>query len=890
MNQVLVPTLRGARIKSWPEHEQGGFAKYESLSDVLVTDYKTDVHFAQYSRPQCTRRLCSDALKSPHIEKLFGSVVMPIIVFDVDGEDHKASESWRKAERVKVLQLQVEHPGVYMYETRHGYRLVAVLEQPMLLTCSESAKEWSKQYLLNVAYLKRVFDIRADPLHDWTRLFRAPHATRDEGGRPENYPSMGDSNNVGTWVAPAFTPEDDLVAATLGKRPPKDPKPRPERGQVNYTGRGVIGRLLEQDGLLGEQVEPGVWSMTCPNAREHSSGEPFDSTCRYYEPNTLGHYLGTIDCLHTSHGHNLFGSKEWLSGWSQDRIDDARKAEGLPEFRRRQPAPQRNVEQPEAHRCETSMPEDDLWAGEVLDDSGDDDAVSSDPTEHDPNWGGLTDLGNAERFVAMHGKNVRYSYAKKKWYFWCGTHWELDEDGATQRLMKQTVRSLYKVANDCPDRNKAKDYAAWAYKSEASPRIQAALMLAQSEVGIPVNSDAFDSDPWLFNCQNGILDLRTGKLGKHDRLQLMTRISRASYDPDADTTVWLQYLDSSTYGDTGLQRYLQRVVGYSMTAFTTEKCFFFFYGPPDSSKSTFLKVVGNMFGTYAANVASSTWLVQNNVGGNRGDIVRLAGVRLVTSSEVKKGSKIDEELMKSVTGSCDPLTYAAKYENEIEIMPQFSLFWAANDPLLIRDEDAAMWRRVRRVPFAHTIPIEKQNPKLVEQMARPAMLSAILKWALDGCLEWQRLGGLGTCDAVADSSEKYRNEMDRSADFIRDYLEFFPSYSCPTSELRENYETWCSDRGIRRPITVQEFAKKLEQKGCETKKGHHGRRFWMGVRLNTSGGVGGEQDDFPQSISSQNLMGKSGENTNHRHLRHQDDSDDVMTDQPLFSKDELDKL
>jgi len=885
MNQVLVPTLRGARIKAWPEHEQGGFAKYEALSDVLTLDFKTDVHFAQYSRPQCTRRLNSDALKSPHIEKLFGSVVMPIIVFDVDGEDHKASESWRKAERVKVLQLQEEHPGVYMYETRHGYRIVAVLADPMLLGSIEDAKRWTGLYLLNVAYLKREFGIAADPLGDWTRLFRAPHATRDEGGKPENLPSIGDSNNVGMWVNPIFTDEDIEISKTLGKRPPKDPKPRPERGQVNYTGRGVIGRLLEQDGLLGEQVEPGVWSMTCPNAREHSSGEPFDSTCRYYEPNTLGHYLGTIDCLHTSAGHNLFGSKEWLSGWSQDRIDDARKAEGLPEFRRKKPPPQRHVESAAA------MPEEDLWAGESLDDTGDEDEPTSDPTEHDPNWGGFTDLGNAERLIALHGKDLRYSYAKKCWYTWVGTHWQQDVDGAAQRYAKLMVRSLYKVAGDCPDKNKAKDYAEWAWKSEASPRIQAALLLAQSEPGIPVSLDSFDAEPWLFNCANGILDLRTGKLQPHHRRHLMTRISPAKYDPDAKLDTWIKYLDSSTNGDVGLQMYLQRVIGYSMTGFTTEKCFFFFFGPTDSSKSTFLKAVSGMFGTYAANAAFSTWLVQNNTGGNRGDIVRLAGTRLVTSSEVKKGAKFDEELMRSVTGVSDSLTYAAKFENEVQFIPQFSLLLAANDAPVIRDDDTSLWNRVRRIPFSHTIPKDRQNPKLAEQLMQPAMLSAMLLWALNGCLEWQRLGNLGSCDAVDLSNASYRGEMDRSAGFIDDYLEFFPSYMVNSAELRELYESWCEDRGIRKPLTGQEFGAKLSSKGAESKRGTQGRRYWQGVRLKPASDVSDVSDVSSLKRPHENPPNKpSWETASLTSPPSLGQDDDVMTEQPLFSKEELDKL
>lgn len=180
MTPILIPTLRGALIKSWPEHEQGGFANYISLSDMLTQDFKTDVHFAQYSCPQMTRRLCKEALKSPHIEVLGGSIVMPIIVFDVDGPGHKATNDWRAAERVKVVSLFESRPGGYMYETRHGYRLVYTLPGPMQLGSIEDADRWTVFYFLNVAYLRRVFDIKADALGDWTRLFRAPHATRDE--------------------------------------------------------------------------------------------------------------------------------------------------------------------------------------------------------------------------------------------------------------------------------------------------------------------------------------------------------------------------------------------------------------------------------------------------------------------------------------------------------------------------------------------------------------------------------------------------------------------------------------------------------------------------------------------------------------------------------------
>jgi putative DNA primase/helicase len=255
------------------------------------------------------------------------------------------------------------------------------------------------------------------------------------------------------------------------------------------------------------------------------------------------------------------------------------------------------------------------------------------------------------------------------------------------------------------------------------------------------------------------------------------------------------------------------------------------FGPPDGTKSTFISAVAAAFGDYAVTADFSTWLVQSNTGGNRGDLVALMGARLVTSVEVRKGAKFDESIMKRITGG-DALTAAAKYEAEITFMPSFALWLAANDAPEARDDDEGFWRRVRRIPFTNPIPKARQDPDMPEKLRAPEVLQAILAWAVEGCLRW-RTDGMGTCTAVEASTAAYRAEMDRAAGFFSDSCAFGKGlgYEVTNSELRVAYENWCEDNGMK-PLSAKDFAGRLTARGCKpaTKvKGNN--RGWEGLRL-----------------------------------------------------------
>jgi phage/plasmid-associated DNA primase len=149
------------------------------------------------------------------------------------------------------------------------------------------------------------------------------------------------------------------------------------------------------------------------------------------------------------------------------------------------------------------------------------------------------------------------------------------------------------------------------------------IELAKSEPGIPVIASDLDADPWLLNVQNGTLDLRTGELREPDPALLMTKCCATRFDPDARSELWEAFVKRTTGNDSELAAYVQRSLGYALFGKWREKAFWFGYGPPDGAKSTLLGVIGDVLGDYHVAAAASTWMVQNNIGGNRGDVTRL---------------------------------------------------------------------------------------------------------------------------------------------------------------------------------------------------------------------------------------------------------------------------
>jgi putative DNA primase/helicase len=450
----------------------------------------------------------------------------------------------------------------------------------------------------------------------------------------------------------------------------------------------------------------------------------------------------------------------------------------------------------------------------------------------------LTDLGNAERLLARHGENVRYCYPWGCWLVWTGARWERDEGGKVHRLAKETVRGIYAEAAAAESEERRKMLAKHATASEAESRIRAMLELAKSDV--PVSPDELDADPWLLNVQNGTVDLRTGELRPHRREDLLTKMAGAGYDPKADAATWEAFLERVLPGEE-LRGFVRRAAGYSATGVTSEQIMLINHGGGSNGKSTFQEALAAALGDYAMRTPTEMLLAKRS-GGVPNDVARLKGARFVSASETEEGRRLAEGLIKDLTGQ-DTISARFMRAEWFDFKPTHKLWLSTNHKPEIRGTDNAIWRRIRLVPWAVTIPPTERDHKLPEKLQKE--MRGVLGWVVHGCLEW-RQEGLRAPDEVRKATGAYRAEMDVLAAFISEECAVKDEASVAAGALYGRYREWCLDAG-EKPESQRKFGERLKERGYQrqriTSGSNKGKYEYLGIGLRHPGTtitVGGE--------------------------------------------------
>lgn len=459
-------------------------------------------------------------------------------------------------------------------------------------------------------------------------------------------------------------------------------------------------------------------------------------------------------------------------------------------------------------------------------------------TEHEPSIDpdaipvpfALTDLGNAERLVAVHGNRIRH-VPGMGWLVWDSRRWRSDDTGELQRRAKLTVRAIYNDASNCEDDEERKRIIGWARTSESEPRLRAMVNLASTEMSIVNRASELDGDPYLLTVLNGTVNLRTGELQPHSPADLITKLAPAKYDPAARSERWEQFLLRVTGNDLELLTFLQRLAGYTITGTTDEEILAFLHGPGATGKTTTVKAITSALGEYAATSDFGTFLARSGDRGIPNDIARLAGARMVISVEVQDGARLAEGLIKQITGG-DKIAARFLHQEFFEFEPQFTLWLVANARPRAHSGDDALWRRILQVPFTEVIPAAERDPDLKRALhTEPAEQAAILTWLVQGCLAWQR-EGLNVPARVRNYTDEYRTENDPLADWIADECELAPDYETAVGQLRSAYETWCERNGNRPIDAGRRWGDALKAHGCATKRTGRERR-WTGIQLVT---------------------------------------------------------
>ena len=368
--------------------------------------------------------------------------------------------------------------------------------------------------------------------------------------------------------------------------------------------------------------------------------------------------------------------------------------------------------------------------------------------------------------------------------------------------------------------------AKFARKSRSRSAIDRLLDLAKGR--LVVDDKFLDADPWLLNTQTWTIDLRTGRYHAHDARDLITKVAPVEAKAKSECPMFERFIERITGGDAELTEYIQRSVGYTLTGITSAQVLFFVYGKSgNNGKSTLVNLIREMLGDYAAHTPTETLLTKNYDNAIPADLARLEGKRMVTAIKSNVNRQLDEAKIKAMTGG-EPITARLLYKNFSEFVPQFKLWFVANDRPHVRATDDAIWRRIQVIPLNVIIPADEVDPDLPSKLR--AELPGILSWAIRGALRWQ-WEGLAEPESIIAASAEWREAVDHVRRFITETLitGCVQSEVVPAGELHSRFKTWCVRNG-ERPMSPGRFKARLEEMldltHAQTKRGSE----WRGVR------------------------------------------------------------
>lgn len=549
------------------------------------------------------------------------------------------------------------------------------------------------------------------------------------------------------------------------------------RGQRlrDVAAEDPIAQVLYDKGMVKSQRREGALNVECPFADDHTS-ESGESSTVYYPPNTGGYAMGHFKCLHATCVGRTRG--QFLARLGVDEVRD--------EF-------------------------DDETTPQALDDDHKIERKGIPEAKHL-----TTDQANAGRIVSKYGK--RLIVVAGQWYAWSGLRWEKD-DGEVYRYACKLSKLIHAEADgwrakktnaaEEADRNGkiADALTKWAAKSEMKSAIEAAVGLAKKM--LTVNENQIDRNPWLLNCMNGAVDLRTGVIKAHDPDDFITKLVPLDYDPAARSSAWDTVIARVTLEEQmttrPLARFLQRWFGYCATGSTREQAFVVHYGQGSNGKSTILDTVAEVMGDYAATGAPGL-LVGHGRDRHPTEIADLFGRRMVTAHETGEGGHLKEDMVKQLTGS-DKVKARFMRADFFEFDPTHKLQLLTNHKPIIKGQDNGIWRRVLLMPYmarfasgeevasgrAHFV----KDTRIAEHLK--AEIQGVLTWVVEGARIWFQ-DGLQAPDAVMAASKDYQAEQDRVGQFVTECCELGKDFETPLSGdfggVYDTYRAWCGEGGF----------------------------------------------------------------------------------------------
>lgn len=377
----------------------------------------------------------------------------------------------------------------------------------------------------------------------------------------------------------------------------------------------------------------------------------------------------------------------------------------------------------------------------------------------------LDNMGNAERLVDKFGASIRCA-DDKDWYIFKGNKWTYSNNGEINELAKQVATDLQSEAKSIQTSNEElhKKLISFAKSTRNNPL--AMVRLAQSDPKITCSRADFDKSPYLLNCMNGVIDLKTGSFSQPAPEMMLSKQCAANYSAETECPRFMKFLTDTFEGDQNVIDFIQRLYGgVGLVGDNPENIMVIFHGLGKNGKSILANTLLKVFGSYSDTIRHEVLMMtqSGNISHDKADI---QGARFALASEPPKECKLNPSVIKELTGG-DEIKARHIYQNSARFTCTALITLVTNWMPEIGAGDNGLKRRLILVPFSREVPESERDPNIISKLMEEA--DGILTWLVEGRMEYLK-HGLKIPDKVRDATNAFKTDMD--------WLEYFISEEC----------------------------------------------------------------------------------------------------------------
>lgn len=283
-----------------------------------------------------------------------------------------------------------------------------------------------------------------------------------------------------------------------------------------------------------------------------------------------------------------------------------------------------------------------------------------------------------------------------------------------------------------------------------------------------------------------------------------------------------------------LNTYMWDHLSASLIGYNKNQTFNVYHGSGSNGKSILADLMAYSLGEYKGTVPITLVTEKRGlIGGTSDEVLKLKGIRYAVMQEPSKNVKLNEGIMKELTGG-DPIQARGLYAESEIFEPQFSLVVCTNNLFDIESNDDGTWRRIRKCDFVskfvdegeeHTDTTEYIYPKdknLKDKLPllAPEFVSMLVHRAFktDGIVE--------DCEYIMNASNKYRKGQDHIAAFLQEFIKKTDNDRdvIKKTDVYQQFKIWFQqEQGNRKVPKGQEVYDYIDKKlGPHKPKGWHG--------------------------------------------------------------------